>query len=113
LDEDNVYNGIAQTVQLTLAESQNQAIDSSPLYKAKAKLPLPDQYSGSSKLEEFEVFMSNVLCWLKINCVLGATSSKLQLIFLGTCLNGEAKEWYMHNVESSMCIIQNLNSCLH
>jgi hypothetical protein len=41
--------------------------------------------------------------------MLGAANSELQLIFLGTCLNGEAQEWYMHNVESSMCIIQNWN----
>jgi hypothetical protein len=73
------------------------------------KLPLPKPYSGSPKLEVFEVFVSNALHWLKINCMLGATSNELQLIFLGTCLNDEAQEWYIHNVESSMCIIQQWN----
>jgi hypothetical protein len=87
----------------------DQDIDSSPLLKAGVKLPLPEQYSGSSKLEDFEVFMSNILHWLKINCVLGAASSELQLIFLGTCLTGEAQEWYLRNVESFMCIVQQWN----
>jgi hypothetical protein len=70
---------------------------------------LPEQYSDSSKLEDFEVFMSNILHWLKINGMLHATSSELQLIFLGTCLTGKAQEWYMHNVESSTCIVQQWN----
>jgi hypothetical protein len=105
LDEDNVYDGIAQTVQLALAENRDQEIDSSPLSKAGVKLPLPKPYLGSPKLEDFEDFMSNALHWLKINCMLGATSNELQLIFLGTRLNGEAQEWYMRNVH----IIQQWN----
>jgi hypothetical protein len=68
LDKDNVYDGITQSVWLALAEDINQEIDSSPLSKAGAKLPLPNQYSGSSKLEDFDVFVSNLLHWLKINC---------------------------------------------
>jgi hypothetical protein len=73
------------------------------------KLPLPEPYSGSPKLEDFKDFMSNALRWLKINCMLGAASNELQLIFLGTRLNGEAQEWYMHNVEPSTCIVQQWN----
>jgi hypothetical protein len=73
------------------------------------KLPLPEPFLGSPKLKDFEVFVSNALHWLKINCMLGATSNELQLIFLGTHLNGEAQEWYMHNVESSTHIIQQWN----
>jgi hypothetical protein len=61
LDEDNDYDGIAQTVRLALAENMDQEIDSSPLSKAGVKLLLPEQYSGSPKLEDFEVFMSNVI----------------------------------------------------
>jgi hypothetical protein len=109
LDEDNVYDSIAQTVQLALAENWDQEIDSSPLSKAGVKLLLPEPYSGSPKLEDFEDFMSNALYSLKINCLLGAASNELQLIFLGTRLNGEAQEWYMRNVESSTRIVQQWN----
>jgi hypothetical protein len=90
-------------------ENRDQEIDSSPLSKAGVKLPLPEPYSGSPKLKVFEVFMSNTLHLLKINCMLGAASNDLQLIFLGTRLNGEAQEWYMCNVESSTHIIQQWN----
>jgi hypothetical protein len=41
--------------------------------------------------------------------MLGATSNELQLIFLGTRLFGEAQEWYMRNVDSSMHIVQQWN----
>jgi hypothetical protein len=35
LDEDNVYDGIAQTVWLTLAENMDQEINSSPLSNSR------------------------------------------------------------------------------
>jgi hypothetical protein len=34
--------------------------------------------------------------------MLGAASGEWQLMLLGTCLTGEAQEWYMRNVESPM-----------
>jgi hypothetical protein len=58
---------------------------------------------GSAKLENF-VF--NTLCWLKLNGMLGAASGEWQLMLLGTCLTGEAQEWYMRNMESPMQVIQ-------
>jgi hypothetical protein len=56
---------------------------------------------GSAKLEDFKVFVFNILYWLKLNRMLGAASSEWQLMLLGTCLTGEAQEWYMRNVELS------------
>jgi hypothetical protein len=61
LDEDNVYDSIAQTVRQALAENRDQEIDSSPLSKAGVKLLLPEPYSGSPKLEDFKGFVSNAL----------------------------------------------------
>jgi hypothetical protein len=92
-------------VQIALAENQSQLIDSSPLSKAKIKIPLPRCYSGSTKLKDFEVFLFNILRWLKLNGMLGAASSEWQLMLLGTCLTSEAQEWYMRNVESPTQVI--------
>jgi hypothetical protein len=86
-------------VQIALAENQSQLIDSSPLLKAGIKIPLPGCYLGSAKLKDFEVFVFNILHWLKLNRMLGAASGEWQLMLLGTCLTGEAQEWYMRNVE--------------
>jgi hypothetical protein len=61
LDEENIYNSILQMVHLALFENRDQALDSSPLSKAGVKIPLPDSYSGSAKLEDFEIFVLSML----------------------------------------------------
>jgi hypothetical protein len=104
--EDSVYDGISQMVRIALVENQSQLIDSSPLSKAGIKIPLPGCYTVSAKLEDFEVFVFNILRWLKLNGMLGAASGEWQLMLLGTCLTGEAQEWYMRNVESPTQAIQ-------
>jgi hypothetical protein len=104
--EDSVYDRISQMVRIALAENQSQLIDSSPLSKAGIKIPLPGCYMGSAKLEDFEDFVFNILRWLKLNGMLGAASGEWQLTLLGTCLTGEAQEWYMRNVESPTRAIQ-------
>jgi hypothetical protein len=109
LDEDNIYNGIVQMVHLTLFENRDQALDSSPLSKAGVKIMLPDPYSGSSKLKDFKIFITSMLRWLKLNCMLGTASQDWQLTVMGTHLTGEAQEWYMHNVESLTRTIQAWN----
>jgi hypothetical protein len=105
-DKDNVYDSIAQIVQLALSENENQLVESSPLTKAGVKIPPPECYTGSDKLEDFEVFISSMLRWLKINGLLGAASRDWQLTVLGTRLEGEAQEWYMQNIESPTRAIQ-------
>jgi hypothetical protein len=104
--EDSIYDGISQMVQIALMENWNQVIDSSPLSKAGIKILLSSCYAGSAKLKDFEVFIFNILHWLKLNRMLGAASSEWQLTLLGTCLTGKAQEWYMRNVESPMWAIQ-------
>jgi hypothetical protein len=61
-NKDNIYDSISQMVWLALSENQNQVNDSLPLFIAGVKIPLPDLYAGSVKLEDFEIFISNVLC---------------------------------------------------
>ena len=56
-------------------------------------------YHNSSDLKEFEVFIAGILRWLKMNCLLGETSVKMQVDYLGTGLTGEAQEWFYRNVE--------------
>jgi hypothetical protein len=72
--------------------------EKSPLAKASVKLKHPEPYSGGSDLEEFEGFIANILRWLKMNYLLGLTSIDLQVSYLGTCLTGEAQEWFHRNV---------------
>ena len=38
-----------------------------------------------------------------MNCLLGETSVKMQVDYLGTCLTGKAQEWFYRNVEHFDC----------
>jgi hypothetical protein len=64
------------------------------------KLKHPEPYSGGSDLKEFKGFIANVLRWLKMNYLLGPTSIDLQVSYMGTCLTGEAQEWFHRSIET-------------
>ena len=93
------YDGIAHMIRAALAKGQHTDPDKSVLTQAGVKLDHPETYMGSSDLKEFEVFIAGILRWLKMNCLLGETSVDMQVEYLGTCLTGEAQEWFYRNVE--------------
>jgi Ty3 transposon capsid-like protein len=86
-------------IHIALADAADMDPEKSPLATAGVKLKHPEPYSGGSDLEEFEGFIANILRWLKMNYLLGPTSTDLQVSYLGTCLTGEAQEWFHQNVE--------------
>jgi hypothetical protein len=86
------HEGITQMIRIALANAADMDPESSPLAKASVKLKHPELYSGGSDLEEFEGFVANILRWLKMNYLLGPTSTYLQVSYLGTCLTSEAQE---------------------
>ena len=63
------------------------------------ELAHPETYTGGSDLKEFEVFIAGILRWLKMNSLLGPTSTSMQVGYLGTRLTGKAQEWFYRNVE--------------
>jgi hypothetical protein len=92
------YDGITQMIHIALADAADMDPEKSLLVKAGVKLKHPEPYSGGSDLEEFEGFVANILRWLKMNYLLGPTSIELQVRYMGTCLTGEAQEWYHRNI---------------
>jgi hypothetical protein len=92
------YDGITQMIRIALADVVDMDPEKSPLVKAGVNLKHPESYSAGSDLEEFEGFIANILRWLKMNYLLGPTSTELQVSYLGTCLTGEAQEWFHRNV---------------
>ena len=68
------YDSIARMICAALAEGQHTDPDKSVLMRAGIKLDHPETYVGGSDLEEFEVFITDILRWLKMNCLLGETS---------------------------------------
>ena len=59
----------------------------------------PEEYSGSSDLEVYEMFIAGILQWLRLHGVLGVKYTKTQVQFLGMQLKGNASEWFMRNIE--------------
>jgi hypothetical protein len=81
-------------IRIALADAVDMDPEKSPLAKAGMKLKHLEPYSGGSDLEEFKGFVANILRWLKMNYLLTPTSIELQVSYMGTCLTGEAQEWY-------------------
>jgi hypothetical protein len=84
------YDGITQMIRISLTDAVDMDPEKSPLAKAGVKLKHPESHSGGSELKEFEGFIANILRWLKMNYLLGPTSTDFQVSYLGTCLTGEA-----------------------
>ena len=59
----------------------------------------PEEYSGSSDLEVYEMFVTGILRWLKLHGLLGVKYTETQVQFLGMRLKGNASEWFTRNVE--------------
>jgi Ty3 transposon capsid-like protein len=93
-------------IRLALADTVDMDPEKSPLAKVSIKLKHPEPYSGGSDLNEFEGFIANILRWLKMNYLLGLTSTDLQVSYLGTCLTGEAQEWFHQNIPRFDCQVR-------
>ena len=92
-------DGITCMVRVALEENRDADPEKSALAQVGIKIPHPETYSGSADLEELEIFVAGILRWLKMNQYLGSTNTEFQVNYLGTCLEGEAREWFLRNVE--------------
>jgi len=69
---------------------------------AGVKISQPEPYSSEADLKKFEVFIAATLQWLSLNLLLGSDRASVltQVRYIGTCLRGDAQEWYIRHVES-------------
>ena len=86
-------------IHVALEDNMHTDPEKSMLAKAGVKPAHLETYAGESDLKEFKVFVAGILRWLKMNNLLGPTSTDMQVNYLGTCLTGRAQEWFYHNVE--------------
>ena len=82
-----------------LTENCDMKPEDSIVMNTKLNIPSPEEYSGTSALELYEIFVTGVLQWLRLNSLLGEDNADFQVEYLGTRLNGDALEWYTQNVE--------------
>ena len=82
-----------------LEESQEDNPDDSVVTQTRLNISPPEEYSGSSDLEVYEMFVTGILRWLRLHGLLGVKYTKTQVQFLGMRLKGNASEWFTRNVE--------------
>ena len=90
---------IHHMVSRMLTENQDMKPEDSIIMKMKLNIHSPEEYSGSSDLEVYEIFVTGVLQWLRLNSLLGEDNAEFQVEYLGKRLNGDALEWYTQNVK--------------
>ncbi|HEV7736131.1 MAG TPA: hypothetical protein VGO47_02010, partial [Chlamydiales bacterium] len=93
-----MYEGVIRYVQCALQDNAHKATEKSALAIAGVKIAMPDPYSGSPVLENFEVFVAKVVDWLELHNLLRPGCEQDQVLLMGRCLEGEAATWYYDNV---------------
>ena len=71
----------------------------SVIAQTRLNISPPEEYSGSSDLEVYEMFVAGILQWLRLHGLLGVKYTETKVQFLGTQLKGNASEWFTRNVE--------------
>ena len=64
-------NPIMYMICAMLDNNKDMNPDDSIIVKTKLKIASPEEYSGSSDLKVYEMFVVGILCWLKKNSLLG------------------------------------------
>ena len=71
-------------VRSTLEESQEDNPNDSVVAQMRLNISPPEEYSGSSDLEVYEMFIAGILQWLRVHGLLGVKYTETQVQFLGT-----------------------------
>jgi len=94
-------DSLAKTIRLMIKDARDSTEGLDPennvLAHAGVKISQPEPYSGKADLEKFKVFIAVTLRWLLLNLLLGSdrASVLMQVRYIGTCLHGDAQEWYI------------------
>ena len=83
----------------TLEKSQEDNPDDSVVMQTRLNISPPEEYSGSSDLKVYKMFIAGILWWLRLHGLLGVKYIKTQVQFLGTWLKGNTSEWFTRNIE--------------
>src|SRR6202795_3997532 len=91
---------VIQMIRYAAAEVVNEPDHPVHLSKLGIKVNTP-KYSGDSSLAVFESFMTDLLRLLKTYQLFKPDYDKTHIRILGTGLEGAAKEWFNHTVDTN------------
>ena len=90
---------IMYIVHSELEESWDDNPNDSIITQMRLNISPPEEYSGSSDLEVYKMFVAGILRWLRLHSLLGANYTRTQVQLLGTWLKGNISKWFTRNVE--------------
>ena len=99
LRDHDYHEPIMRMVCSTLEENWEDNPDDSVITQMRLNISPPEEYSGSSDLEVYKIFVAGILRWLKLHGLLGVKYTETQVQFLGMRLKGNASEWFTRNIE--------------
>ena len=71
-------------VRSVLEENREDNPDDSVIAWTRLNISPPEEYSGSSDLEVYKMFVAGTLRWLRLHGLLGVKYTETQVQFLGT-----------------------------
>ena len=90
-------------VQEVIDASKGLSTENSIPTQMGSKMPPPEPYTGKPDLEQYQVFVAGLLQWFSMNQLLSSDTESTLLVMqskcLGNCLQGNAQEWYVCNIE--------------
>ena len=78
------HDPIMRMVCSTLEENWEDNPDDSVIARMRLNISPPEEYSGSSDLQVYEMFVAGILGWLRLHGLLGVEYTETQVQFLGT-----------------------------
>ena len=77
------HDPIMHMVHSALEESWDDNPNKSIIAQIRLNITPPEEYSGSSDLKVYEMFIAGILHWLRLHCLLGVKYNETQVQFLG------------------------------
>ena len=78
------HDPIMRMVHSALEESREDDSNESIVTQMRLNISPPEEYSGSSDLKVYEMFIAGILQWLRLHGLLGVKYTKTQVQFLHT-----------------------------
>ena len=84
LRDHDYHDPIMRMLHSALEESREDDPDDSIVARTRLNISFPEEYSGSSDLKVYEMFVAGILQWLELHGLLGVKYTETQVQFLGT-----------------------------
>lgn len=93
--------GVQRLIDMIHEMVSEEADSPPPAYLKVAKLPPPKSYDGTDDLDQFELWLRNLLEYFYTLRITGPSTDRDRLRLLSTSLSDEAALWFYNTVQSS------------